>query len=639
MSSAICFVSLAPAQTEHFKQALSSLPEPPRIIETTFDREKRAVSSALKQGAEIFVAGEYNALYLQKKLNVTVVPIPLTGLDVAQAVHRARNEYGMPIALLEFYHSANLAPIKEILGCEIKQFVFRNERDCREKLERAGMEHCRAAVIRGTIPEPRPGTAFIPCFPLLSTAADILFAFRQAEQIARVRQIDRHEAMKFKSVVQFSFTGIVVTDEENRIIVFNSAAERMFGINETRALGRPIVDVIPQGPLLRNGDIGIPQIEEIKVLGQKQLMVNRIPILEKKQIFGVIYTLQEVHKIQSMEEKIRRAAHSKGLYARMTFHSILGESSVTRDTVSRAKKFAASDETILITGESGTGKEIFAQSIHNESRRRNQPFVAVNCAAIPSTLLESELFGYAGGAFTGARRGGKQGVFELAHGGTIFLDEIAELPPPAQGHLLRVLQEKEVMRVGDGKITPVDVRVIAATNQRLEDAIQLGLFRWDLYYRLNVLRLELPPLREHSQDVLTLAQAFIETFCPNPSGALAMKQVFKKYKDFLEKYKWPGNVRELQNLIKRAVASLEAVKAEDFEVEIKVLIDELASNSAAFSETLNGIAGNDLRRALKHMESEFIRHKYDGSRGSSKKDLAKKLGISRSTLWRKFNRD
>ena len=572
-------------------------------------------------------------------MNVTVVAIPLNTLAIAEAIYVAKARFGQPVALLRFhYHDDRLHTLQQIMNCRIKEFLFHDEQGCRLALRRAEKEGCKAAVIGGPIPKPAPGKKGLPCVQLVPAPADIILAFQQAKQIAKVRQIERHDAMKFKYVAEYSFTGIIVTGEDSRIMVFNPAAERIFEVPASRALGRTMAEIIPQSHLLTDGTTTAAQPEELRVIGQKHLMVSRIPILEHAQIFGVIYICQEVHEIQSMEEKIRRASRADGLIARMTFREIVGKSRAMRETISRAQRFAASDETILIAGESGTGKEIFAHSIHNHSSRRNQPFVAINCAAIPSTLLESELFGYAGGAFTGARRGGKQGVFELAHRGTILLDEIGELPRTAQGHLLRVLQEKEVMRIGDGKVTPLDVRVIAATNQPLEEALERGLFRWDLFHRLNVLQLRLPPLREHSEDVLPLANHFTDEFCSDERLAEQIKATLQKYENVLTGCLWPGNCRQVQNLIKRVVALVKTMTADSVEQEIKDLFDESFRNAVGSATPARQRPSSYLKGTLTHLESELIWQQYR-ELGGSKKELARKLGINRSTLWRKLKRD
>ena len=441
--------------------------------------------------------------------------------------------------------------------------------------------------------------------------------------------------MYSRYVVQCTFSGIIVVDKEDIITVFNPAAERIFGIPANQALCQSLEKLFPQYHLLADDKKEYPQLDELKTIRQKQLLVNRIPIVEKGEVIGTIFTFRKPSMIQSMEEKIRRSLHAKGLTAKLNFQDIVGHSKTIRETVSRAQRFASSDETILITGESGTGKEVFAQSIHNASPRRERPFVAINCSSIPSTLLESELFGYAGGAFTGARREGKQGMFELAHLGTIFLDEIAELSHEAQAHMLRVLQEKEVMRVGDGKVTLVDVRVIAATNRPLEKAVQQGYFRLDLYHRMNVLQLKLPALREHPADVLALASTFVNQWCPNQQLTTKIIAVLVKYEGLLTHYSWPGNVRELQNLIRRVVALVGTMVEGTVEQEIEDLLNEAFADTLVFVPPIKSRNNCDLKTTITGLERELISMNYD-ELGGNKTKLAKRLGIGRTTLWRKL---
>ncbi|PUU88169.1 MAG: PAS domain S-box, partial [Halanaerobium sp.] len=238
----------------------------------------------------------------------------------------------------------------------------------------------------------------------------------------------------------------------------------------------------------------------IQNIGETRIATNRVPIKVENKLNGVVATFQDVTKIQKLEQEIRRELNKKGSTAQYDFDDIIGESKAIKVKKELAKKFAKVSSTVLITGQSGTGKELFAHSIHKNSKRKNGPFVAINCAALPTNLLESELFGYEEGSFTGAKEGGKSGLFELAHRGTIFLDEIGKMDKKLQARLLRVIQEKRIMRLGGREVIPVDVRIISAANSNLKTEVQNGEFRKDLYYRLNVLELEIPPLSERKVE-------------------------------------------------------------------------------------------------------------------------------------------
>lgn len=286
------------------------------------------------------------------------------------------------------------------------------------------------------------------------------------------------------------------------------------------------------------------------MIGKRPIATKRIPIKTGSQVTGVVATFQEVSQLQKFEQSIRQKLYDKGLTAKFQLHQIIGESPALRKAKDLARTYAATDSTVMITGASGTGKELFAQSIHNLSSRCNAPFVAVNCAALPENLLESELFGYEEGAFSGAKKGGKIGLVELAHLGTLFLDEIGEMPLSLQTRILRMIQEKEVMRLGGDKIIPVNVRILVATNQDLTQLVATRKFREDLYYRLNVLPLHLPPLRERPEDISWLVEHFIQEFATKRS---IIKNISAEALEVLKEYPWFGNVRELANVVERLV--------------------------------------------------------------------------------------
>ena len=637
MAGKICFISASKDLTRLYNETLGFLPEPPAIFEGAMQDSVTAAMTALKQGYDILVTLEHNARRLWGKIDAPILSIPHSyGFDIAMAIHRAKAKYGEPLAFFESHEPYDIlfSELKELLSCNFRVVVFKNKLDCLEKLREAAAEGVRA-VIGGAMIAPLAREMKIPCISLLPSPEDILKVYNQAQHMATVRRLEEREATKFKHVVQYSFSGIMVTDENHKVVVFNPTAENIFGTTAADVLGQPMEKVIPQDDLPGMDKRDHMRLDELITIHNKQLMVNIIPTLEGSKVLATIFTFHEVSNIQSMEEKIRRAGHEKGLSARLKFRDIVGNSRAIRETVKRAQRFALADETVLITGESGTGKEVFAQSIHNASPRRLHPFLAVNCSAISQTLLESELFGYADGAFTGARRGGKQGMFELAHCGTIFLDEISELPREAQGHLLRVLQEKEVMRVGDAKVTPIDVRVIAATNKPLEIAVQQGVFRVDLYHRLNILQLRLPPLRENPEDILPLAHSFVTKWCSNPLLANQIKEALSRYEPLLMKHSWPGNVRELQNLLRRILALVVTTDKERVGKEIRALLDETTGTLLGNAPAITCSLENNTRETLKDIESEIIRQQYAEWRGS-KSDFAKKLGIGRTTLWKRL---
>ena len=342
-------------------------------------------------------------------------------------------------------------------------------------------------------------------------------------------------------------------------------------------------------------------------------------------VAGAVLILQNVRALQDREKKVRLKLHEKGLMAKYRFEDIIGDSPVMKANIELARKFARSKATILIQGETGTGKELFAQSIHNGSKRADGPFVAVNCGALPKTLLEAELFGYEEGAFTGALKGGKAGLFEIAHGGTIFLDEIGEMPLETQVQLLRVLQEKEIRRIGSDRVIPVNIRVITATNRDLYQDVQDHLFREDLYYRLNVLQLVIPPLRERQEDMVKIGLDIYRGYSSRKGkkNDAFVEKLLRK----LQSYTWPGNVRELHNMIERIHILLSQDEEED--VVEQYIYSYLRQPCEKEAEPEGNSLGDWEKEKILHLLRE---------NNLDIEETARQLGISRSTLYRRIRK-
>jgi len=337
------------------------------------------------------------------------------------------------------------------------------------------------------------------------------------------------------TIINFSNDGIVVIDKSNKVLVFNEAAKKIFDTNY-KVVGMNIDDIFDNRirAKIDSGEFSNKLIE----FNDKYLNVSKYYVKYFEEKVWVYFNIQEITYIKKLEQNLSKQLKQKGQIARYRFEDIRTYSNIMKNCIDLSKKLAKSDLTILITGESGTGKELLAQSIHNESDRSNQPFIAINCAAVPENLLESELFGYEKGAFTGALKEGKKGLFEQAHNGTIFLDEIGDMPTNLQTKLLRVLQERQVMRIGSENLININTRVIAATNKSLMDEIQKGNFREDIYYRLNVLPIEIPPIRDRKDDIIPLIYFYMDKDI----------ELEDCVKNILSSYKWPGNIREIKNV-------------------------------------------------------------------------------------------
>ena len=412
---------------------------------------------------------------------------------------------------------------------------------------------------------------------------------------------------QLETVLNFVAEGIVAIDRQARISNLNFAAEKLLKLKAADVIGFHISEVFPGTPLeetIRDGKAFFEREVKIWQRGRQQhYFVSAKPMLQGGLIQGAVASFRPAE-----------AAPKKGIcLAPVAFEDIVGESAALRRVVSEAKQAATGNATILIGGESGTGKEVLAKAIHFAGQRSQGPFVAVNCAAIPENLLESELFGYEEGAFTGAKRGGKIGRFQSAEGGTLFLDEIGDMPLSLQGKLLRVLQDRFVERVGALKGVSIDVRILAASNRDLAALVKAGSFREDLYYRLNVINICLPPLRERRDDIIALSRHFLALhglsygkkilgFTPDASARLC-------------EYQWPGNVRELENAIECAV-----VRTVGDEIEAADLPERILQ------------ASSEERDALSTLLAEY------GSSVEGKRLVALKLGMSLATLYRKLKK-
>ena len=348
---------------------------------------------------------------------------------------------------------------------------------------------------------------------------------------------------RWNSALDLISEGLLLINKNDIIIQCNEFAARAAGAYKPgQLIGKDLKEVLPaelMDCIRQNGSCSneIVRLEKTGMLAA----VSKKEILLHGSTTETMITLEDITDIQRKEKNIRVKQSKKGLTARYSFDDIVTGSPVMNKCIIAAKKVAGTELSVLITGESGVGKELFAQSIHNYSARRDFPFVAINCAALPAELLESELFGYEEGAFTGAKKGGKKGLFELAHKGTIFLDEIGDMPLQIQAKLLRVLQEREIMRVGGEEMLPVDTRVIAATNEDLDRLLSEGAFRKDLYYRLGAFQISLPPLRQRREDIIPLAETFLRKW--------ENKRLSPDLQFFLTSLPWEGNVRELINCV------------------------------------------------------------------------------------------
>ncbi len=583
---------------------------------------------AIAEGAKVIISRGGTYEMIRADTTIPVVEIKVTVFDLIESLKEAKQ--ADPCGLIGVIGYPNVIMgaevIAEVMGMRTVLFEIARQGDIAAEVERQIGLGVRVFVGDGNI-EIAAANYNGKTILVRSGLQAISNAIQEAEGILYAARLEKEKAQQFATIIDFVHDGIVAINDQGTVTVFNSASEKIVGLDRQGILGRNVAEVMPDTRLLNILATKRPEIGEIQELGNATVIAaNRVPVVVDGEIRGAVATYQDITEVQRLEQKIRMRLSEKGFVAQYRFSDIIHRSTAMAECIRTAQKFSRHDASVLISGPSGVGKELFAQGIHNDSKRKNSPFVAINCAALPEALIESELFGYVEGSFTGAAKKGKPGLFEMAHGGTIFLDEISELPIILQGRLLRVLQEKVVMRIGDDKLLPVDVRVICATNRDLRRMVGQKLFRGDLYFRIAILSIHIPALNSRLEDVEILSAHFVaesaQRYRKGPMGlgseALA----------FLRGYDYQGNVRELQGMIERAV-----VVCESNVIEVADLV--AAPNygdSALDDERLPFFSEGQTLREVEDHYIEHVVHKTNGSISAA----SAILGIDRTTLWRRI---
>ncbi len=457
--------------------------------------------------------------------------------------------------------------------------------------------------------------------PLESDFFSVKRVILQALEMLGYLNISQKNFECMETVLDNIDEGVIFFDSENNPAIYNESALKLMQPESKEQWFHKLEEHM-------NRANSVPRVVS---LNQNKVLFRNIPLSGNEFISGEkpssnVVIMQDSTAIEESAKNIKISTYEKGLFARRSFKDIRFESLVMDDAVALAKRFSNSDSTVMLFGETGVGKEGFAQSIHNNSPRAKKPFVSVNCASLPQGLVASELFGYAEGAFTGARSSGKKGLFELAQGGTIFLDEITEIPLEVQSQFLRVIQEREVMRIGDDRIIPLDIRIICASNKRILPLCEKGLFRYDLYYRLNVLQLTIPPLRERGRDVLVLFKTFMAEFLHKNEDEIKFDD---DVKSVLMSYSWPGNVRELRNFAEAMSFYGDEIKSSNV---LNILNHDKEVISSDTDNSNHSLNFKD-NMPLSEIEREYYRYMLERH---SNAEVAKLAGISRTSLWRKL---
>jgi transcriptional regulator with PAS, ATPase and Fis domain len=596
-----------------------------------------AARQAMERGNEVFISRGGTAHLIEKLLRVPLVSIVFSGVDLLKTVEKAK-DYDSRFALMG--HDNLLGGIEgdyRFFGCMLRVEKFNDYQEIEESIQRL-YKNRGVRVFIG-------GEAVVECARQLGFTGVLLEcgiesirrAVLEAARLAEMKMVESERYLQFKAITEHSSEGIITVDDNETVKYLNPVARKMFSRNlrsKGEIEGKSLKDILPEMGEIASAGKQVLQV--YKDIGDIKVMANYIPLSLGQASLGGLLSFQDVTRIEELEKRIRQEQHAKGLFAKYRFEDIITDNKMMLKTITYARRVARTESSVLITGESGTGKELMAQSIHNASPRKNGPFVAINCAALPESILESELFGYVEGAFTGARKSGKPGLFELAHKGTIFLDEIGDIPLSVQSRLLRVIQEKEVVRIGNDRVIPIDIRIISATNKDLGRLVEEGKFREDLYYRLDIIRIKLPPLRERSEDIVSLSKRFVEYYCAK--NDLKPKRITRKALNMLKCYSWPGNIRELQNFIESLV-----IIAYDDEVIDESVVEQLIKDKIDYRcllEMKYRPNGSTARKengdgVLRKIEYQSIQEVLRQVRGNKNK-AAEILGISTTTLWRRL---
>jgi len=605
-----------------------------RVFDLSFEDALEMARSLTEadERVDAFVAAGANGAYLRDHAPVPVALVDVSTPDALQALAHART-LGRRIGVVNFRGVLpGLERWKDLLrGVQIEQRAYVTPEEARAAVAELAAQGFEVVVGSGPACEVAD-TAGLKSVLLYSFEC-VCETIERAIEMAQVVRVERERREQLASVIDHVDEAVVAVDASERIAFVNPGAERLLGVRGAELHGKRLSSVAPELGLARVLETGAPELRSFQKLGTRSLVVSRIPVRQQGVLTGAVLTCQDSRTLLRVDRDLRSELRPRRFIARYELAGIVGTSAAIRTARSLAERYATTEGTVLITGESGTGKEMFAQGIHNASARRERPFVAINCAAFPEALLESELFGYEEGAFTGSRRGGRAGLFEAAHGGTIFLDEVGDVPITLQTRLLRVLQERQVLRLGSNDPTPIDVRVVAATNRDLKKEIVRGAFREDLYYRLNILPILVPPLRARSEDVAAIAEALLRDALARHGVPGMLPRALALVLPWLQEYAWPGNVRELENVLERVAVLYSHRAATPDGVapdELRAVLPELFTASPE-----RRAAGADLRSARGAEEAAVIQRVL-GECAGNMTEAAKRLGVGRSTLYRKL---
>lgn len=593
------------------------------------------IAKEYKGPADAVISGSSIVPELKQRFNVPIVEIRIDGIDLLEAILKFHSRSPNDVIVICIYGAPKpvLDDLARVAHLQIKQVIYNNLDEIKSRMEEIAHAGVKS-IIATTLPCLLARDYGIEGIPFYSQAA-LNANLEEAVQLAYLHRCQTDFSDQLQVVGDCSLQGIIGTNIVGRVTFVNSTACNILGDKPCMIVGESIMKILPGFELVCDSSQWRPQ--KLNLQG-KELLVIVKPISASSSATGFILSIQEnIDVTPQLGIKSHRERTKSNFTAQWTLNDILGASNQIYNVKNKAALFSNSDFPVLITGETGVGKELFAQGMHNASLRAHRPFISINCASLPETLLESELFGYEEGSFTGGKKGGKEGLLELANTGTLFLDEIGDLSASAQAKLLRVLEENEMFRIGGRNLVPINIRIIAATNKNLECEVNEGHFRSDLYYRISVLRIEVPPLRERLEDIPELFEHFL--LSGSQRNEARLQEIMLKVLPKIQILDWPGNVRQLKAFTERLVIFVAAGLLND--EMLNNLVDEVKNANPILNKKPTHRTINELEcqihplQRMYNLSPDVVREALV-TVGGSKSRAGELLGVSRVTIWRKL---
>jgi transcriptional regulator with PAS, ATPase and Fis domain len=632
----IAFLAIREDMMHQVKRVSKKIDVDVEIKVVTSENAVAEAKLSVQNGADVVITRGNHAALIKRNTNIPIVEVVLTGQEIAILIQEAKEILQKPSPVIGLVGFGNMLSstklLDEVLDVTIKEYFV----DYSEELEGAVGKAAKDNVdiiIGGEIVTSCAKKIGIPTLFLKSREDSIREAFRIAEKVIYASDLEKKNTAEFKTILDYSFDGIIKLNNQGIIVVLNYLAEKILRKTSEDMIGKHITEafnILDDNVIKRVLTEGKGMYHTLLQKENLALVSNIAPVVIDGKIEGAILSFQEFRKIEELEAAIRKELYSKGYVAKATFKNIIEESIEINKLKSLAKLYAKYDSPIVISGESGVGKKMFAQSIHNESLRRNNPYVAVNCAAMPAEQLEKKLYGYLESNFYNSSTIIKKGMFEVAHTGTIFLENVCELDIYGQASLLRVLNEGSITRMGDDRALPINVRIICSTNKNLNNLTKEGKFNEDLYYMLNVLELNISPLRKRKDDISTLLDYFIDMY----------NNMYKKYvmftdgaRELIYSYPWYGNAQQLKKFCEKIIIVAPKKVLDEHFVNEHLEYFSPDTEESKYDNRSEGkkVVVYESPEAAAILE---LLDKYNGNRSK----VAEELNISKTTLWRKVKK-